>query len=122
MVKKKNKLTECSGMEWQTFLALTEELKRDKEYKFSLLFGIGCYAGLRIGDILSLKWQDIINAEEIIMQEKKTSKVRRITLNPALRELITYVHDKLNAHETIMGEHSYIFVNRWGNKLSLQYT
>ena len=122
MVKKKNKLTETSGMDWLTFLALTEELKRDKEYKFALLFGIGCYCGLRIGDILSLKWQDILDVEEITIQEKKTSKVRSVTLNPALRELIVYVHNKLKAHESIDGETSHIFVNRWGNKLTLQYT
>lgn len=122
MVKKKNKFTECSGMEWQAFLALVEEMKRDKEYVFALMIAIGCYCGLRIGDILSLKWQDLLNAEEIVIQEKKTSKIRNVTLNPALRELIQYVYIKLKDREEIDAEDSFIFTNRWGDKLSLQYT
>ena len=122
MKKKKIKLTECSGMEWKEFLALVEELKRDKEYLFSLLICIGCYCGLRIGDILSLCWSDILDKEELVVKEKKNGKSRNITLNPALVELITYVHQKLSAHEKITDANTNIFLNRWNQKLSLQYT
>ena len=120
-IKRKIK-TETSGMEWISFLALVEELKRDREYKFSLLIAVGCYCGLRISDILSLKWIDLVGKEEMIIQEKKTGKLRNISINPALRELIIYVYNKMNALEVIRGEGDFIFSNRWGSKLSIQYT
>ena len=122
MKKKKIKLTECSGMEWKEFLALVEELKRDKEYLFSLLICIGCYCGLRIGDILSLCWSDILDKEELVVKEKKTGKSRNITLNPALVELINYVYQKLSAQEKITDANTNIFLNRWNHQVSLQYT
>lgn len=122
MKKGKSKLTECSGMEWKEFLALVEELKRDKEYLFALLISIGCFCGLRISDILSLQWDEILEKEEFIIKEKKTAKSRNITLNPAVCELISYVHAKLVSHEKINEEATLIFVNRWNQKLSLQYT
>lgn len=120
--KGKAKLTECSGMEWKEFLALIEELKRDKEYLFALLICIGCYCGLRIGDILSLHWNTLLEKQELTIQEKKTGKHRNITINPALQELIAYVYQKLSAHEKISDATTNIFLNRWNNKLSLQYT
>ncbi|HKC69143.1 MAG TPA: tyrosine-type recombinase/integrase [Bacteroidia bacterium] len=121
MVKKKNKMTECSGMEWKDFLSLVEELKRDKEYLFSLLIALGCYCGLRISDILSITWEDLIEAETLLIQEKKTAKVRNVTLNPALCELIMYVYSKLKNYEKINADTDFVFINRQGSKLTLQY-
>jgi len=63
---------------------LVRKLANDKNYKMSLLVGIGSFWGLRISDILKLKWEDILDKDEFTITEKKTSKKRTIRINPQL--------------------------------------
>lgn len=55
-----------------------------------LLFALGFYTGLRISDILKLRWQDVENPILEIV-EQKTGKVRRIDLNKKLQVIIQQV-------------------------------
>ena len=43
-------------MDWDDFKSLISKLERDKEYKFCLLFSIGVFTGLRISDLLQLRF------------------------------------------------------------------
>jgi len=70
--------------------------KREQHVKFLLLIAIGSYAGLRIGDILNLKWSDILQKESLEIVEEKRKKKRAITLNPNLIKIINKCYMLIN--------------------------
>jgi len=86
----RKKQTATSGMDWNTMIGLTLRLKQDKLYRDYLLITVGCYFGLRIGDLLSIKWVDVIGKEELVLTEQKTKKIRRITINPGKKHIRQY--------------------------------
>ena len=63
------------------------------EPKYALIFKFGINTGLRISDIIPVKVSDIFNEswqfkEYLILNEKKTSKEKKIKLNETLRKCI----------------------------------
>lgn len=120
MNKVKNKQTTTSGMEWNTMLGLAQRLKEDCETRDYLLIIIGSYFGLRISDLLSLRWMDIIDKTEVVLIEQKTKKQRRITIHPKVSQALNYSSSELRSGGKFDSE-EYIFVNRWGRKLSVSY-
>lgn len=115
MSLKKSK-TECGPMEWEHFLLLIDGLKKDSKYKFLLLVTIGCYCGLRLSDILLLRWQHVLLQDSFELLERKTGKHRLITINDSLKEIIAFCQQHLNPNPEC-----YIFQNRNGLPLSKQY-
>ena len=55
--------TTADFIEWDKLLNLILKLERDGDFKFALLLAIGSYTGLRISDILSLRWSDILDTD-----------------------------------------------------------
>lgn len=102
--------TKADFIEWETAQLLVQKLERDGDWKFALLFSIGTYTGLRIADILSLTWNDLLNRESMQITEQKTKKGRKITINPQLQEIINRIY---NNHSGIKPD-ELIFLNRWG--------
>ena len=51
-------------LQWSEAMNLIRKLARDSNYKMSLLIALGCFTGLRISDILALRWNQILDAEE----------------------------------------------------------
>jgi integrase len=119
-MKKKIRRTECSGMEWNEFNLLINNLKQDKEFKFLLFISIGVYCGLRCSDILRLRWFDVIGKSEVMIVEKKTGKTRSISLNANLLEIINLCHENIQTKGR-NGSLAYIFSNRIGMPFSIQY-
>lgn len=115
MSLKKSK-TECGPIEWEHLLLLIDGLKKDSEFKILLFVAIGCYCGLRLSDILLIRWQDILYQDSFELLEKKTGKHRLITINLSLREIILYCNQHINPNPEC-----YIFQNRKGLPLSKQY-
>lgn len=115
----KGQLTKASFLEWDTMLILLQKLERDAEYKFELLIAIGCYTGLRIGDLLKLRWCDVYGETDILeVKEGKTKKTRKIKLNPSLVEIITRLHQKMN----IADDSELLFANKTKAKaINVQY-
>ena len=71
--------TTTSGyLEWDVFLSLISKMENKKEYKFTLLISIGVYTGLRISDLLQLKYSDILHNSILTINERKTKKIRKI--------------------------------------------
>ena len=64
--------TTADYLEWEIAMNLIRKLAKDENYKMSLLIAIGCFTGLRISDILSLRWNQILNVDELTIIEKKT--------------------------------------------------
>jgi integrase len=111
-MSRKGSNTTTGYLEWDTFVSLITRLENKGEYKFCLLISTGVFTGLRISDLLTLKYKDLINKDILTITEKKTKKVRSIKLNPDLSALVQRIYKKLN----LSNSNPYIFLNRFGNK------
>lgn len=107
--------TTTSGMDWNSMIGLTDRLKRDGHHRDYLLITMGSYFGLRISDLLSIKWKDVFEKDELIIVESKTRKSRKITINDKVKEAIRHC-----SSESI-DQNQFIFANRWGGVLSVSY-
>ena len=63
--------TTADYLQWSEAMNLIRKLARDNNYKMSLLIALG-FTGLRISDILALRWNQILDAEEFTIIEIKT--------------------------------------------------
>lgn len=52
------------------------------------IFILGINTNLRASDILNIKVKQVRGADELVLKEKKTGKVRRITINKAIIEAV----------------------------------
>lgn len=91
----KHSTTTADYLEWDTAISLIHKLEMDGDYKTSLLIAIGIFTGLRISDILSLRWQQILNVDEFTIEEKKTGKMRSIRLNKQLQAHIKDCYENI---------------------------
>ena len=73
--------TTADYLQWSEAMNLIRKLAKDGNYKISLLVALGCFTGLRISDILALRWKQILNAEEFTVIEIKTGKQRTVRIN-----------------------------------------
>ena len=104
--------TTTGAIEWDDFKSLIAKLERDRNYKYCLLISIGAFTGLRISDLLGLRYCDFAEESILTITEKKTKKVRRIKLNEDLLDLINRIKTK----QSIKDDSQFIFVNRYGTK------
>jgi integrase len=104
--------TTTTSMEWDQFKSLISKLERDGEYKFCLLIVIGVFTGLRISDLLKLKFSQFSGTDFLYVTETKTKKERRIKINSDLKDIIERVKPKMN----IVDDENFIFLNRYGTK------
>ena len=88
--------TTADYLEWSEAMNLIRRLTRDKNYKISLLIAIGCFTGLRISDILTLRWKQILGVSEFTITERKTAKQRTIRLNKELQLHIKDCYEHIN--------------------------
>jgi len=104
--------TTTTSMDWDDFRSLIGKLERDCEYKFCLLITIGVFTGLRISDLLKLRFNQFENTDILTIEEQKTKKTRRIKINPDLRQIVERVRGKMGIRDNTQ----FIFVNKYGNK------
>lgn len=104
--------TTTTSMDWDDFKSLISKLERDKEYKFCLLISVGVFTGLRISDLLKLRFNQFSDTEILTIQEQKTKKTRRIKINPDLKEIVERVKGKMNVKDS----NQFIFLNKYGTK------
>ncbi|WP_297511715.1 tyrosine-type recombinase/integrase [Flavobacterium sp.] len=104
--------TTTSFIEWNDFISLITRLENDKEYKFCLLISIGVFTGVRISDLLTLKFSHILNEDVFLLTEKKTKKDRSIKVNSTLKEIVQRIYNKSD----ISNQDELIFLNKYGTK------
>lgn len=104
--------TTTGAIPWEDFKSLIAKLERDENFKYCLLISIGVFTGLRIGDILKLRYTDFSGGDILVIVEQKTKKTRRIKLNKDLLEIISRIKRK----QLIDDESQFIFINRYGIK------
>ena len=107
-----NQKTTTTSMEWDQFKSLISKLERDGEYKFCLLISVGVFTGLRVSDLLQLKFNQFIGTDFLNIIEKKTKKDRRIKINSDLKDIVERIKLKMN----VADDDQFIFVNKYGTK------
>lgn len=108
--------TTADHLEWNQAMNLIRNLYNDENYKMSLLIAIGTFWGIRISDILSLKWEQVYDLDEFDLIEKKTKKKREIKINVQLKRHILDCHEKINPRSI----NEYIFTSQKGSVFSIQ--
>lgn len=99
-IREKNKIEEIKNI-----------LLKDN-YRNYLIFVLGINTGLRIGNMLDLKVEDVRNKNHIILNEKKSGKSKKFFINSVLRnELDRYILD--------MADYEYLFQSRNGSNQPL---
>jgi integrase len=109
-------ITTADHLEWNQAMNLIRNLYNDENYRISLLIAIGTFWGIRISDILSLKWEQVYNLDEFDLIEKKTKKKREIKINAQLKQHILECHEKINPRNN----DEYIFISQKGTVYSIQ--
>jgi integrase len=108
----KGQHTTTTSMDWDQFKSLISKLERDSEYKYCLLIACGVFTGLRISDLLQLRFSQFENTDILTIQEQKTKKTRRIKINSDLKTIVERIKGRMELTAT----DQYIFLNRYGTK------
>ena len=104
--------TTTTSMDWDDFRSLISKLERDSEFKFCLLISVGVFTGLRISDLLKLRFNQFENTDILTIQEQKTKKTRKIKINTDLKAIVERIRGKMGVADSSQ----FIFVNRYGTK------
>lgn len=108
--------TTSDYIEWDTCMNLIHRLYADKNYRMSLFIGCGAFFGLRVSDLLTLTWKQLIGKDSFVIWEKKTGKRREIRINKGFQSHIKDCYDALGISD--VNEHC--FLNRYGGVISVQ--
>lgn len=108
--------TTADYLEWDSNILLISKLFQDQNYKFSLLIALGSFFGVRISDLLNLKWCDILNTDILTIIEMKTKKQRTIKINDQLKKHIESCYKEIKP----LSPNDYIFTSQKGGVYSVQ--
>lgn len=72
-------------MDWNEAMTLINHMAEDGRHRDALLIAAGCYLGLRISDLLQLRWSNLLT-DELIINEVKTGKRRTLRVAPSLQK------------------------------------
>jgi integrase len=108
--------TTSDFLEWNQSMNLIRNLYNDENFKMSLLVSFGSFWGLRISDILALKWKQVYDLDEFELVEKKTKKSRTIKINEQLKRHIHDCYQKIRPRTL----DEFIFTSQKGSVYSIQ--
>jgi site-specific recombinase XerD len=93
---------------------LIRYFKRLGNHQMELLIEFSTKTLLRYSDLSRVKWEDVLDRETLVLNEKKTNKRREITLGRSIRERIEMVHNQLGKpnNEEYIFNYSLQYVNR----------
>lgn len=115
-MSQKHTFTTADYITWDTATNLVRKLYRNGDYRMSLLVGCGIFFGLRVSDLLSLSWSQILGGDEFVLYEKKTDKRRVIRINGGFKAHIADCYKALEIKDI----NEPCFLNRYGDVISLQ--
>lgn len=114
-MSKKGVKTETQPIDWDDAMMLLERLRDKEEDNTRLMLASGFYFGLRISDILGLRWKDIMH-DSFTIKELKNQKHRSIKINEGYKVIRDQI---LTSKEIAPLPNSLIFVyNRKGSNQS----
>ena len=95
--------------------AVSDYLINNQRYRDNLLFIAGINFGFRMGDLLSLKIGDLVNAdwrtyrEKVVIEEQKTKKIRTVYPNEAVCQAMGMYLEDLVSNGEKLDRNRYIF-------------
>lgn len=114
----KNQLTTSDHMEYSEYEKLLSGLHKDKNYFWELYARVAFCTACRAGDILNMRWIDILDKDVTTIVEQKTRKARKITFNKSVKAKIHRLWELMDYPNRA----EYVFKNsRTGNKITIQY-
>lgn len=109
--------TTADYIPWEEAIQLIKNLYNGKNYRMSLFVSIGCFWGLRVSDILELKWSTILDVKSFTVREIKTGKSRSISVNEQLRKHIRKCYEQMRPKSV----DSPVIANRLGEAITTRY-
>ena len=115
---KKRRSTCAEALEYNDFKRLLKGLRRDGLYKWELYCAASFCTALRVSDVRSMTWGDLLSQNDIVKLEKKTSKMRNIHLGASFRHLLDELYELSGSPEL----DTYIIPNdRTGKPMTTQH-
>lgn len=109
-------ISKSEHIEWKYIPLTIQKLELNNHYKIALIVAFGCFFGLRLKNILTIKWKDVLNKSSFDIKDK--NKVRTIYIINDISNLIRRIYYKMDAPD--LGQP--IFLNNSGKQvLSSQY-
>lgn len=81
---------------WDEYLRGLRYLKEENDHVVYLFALLGGFWGLRASELLALRWEDILDKDQIIIYASKGGKRREIKIVPDVRKAITEIHRNIN--------------------------
>lgn len=103
-------------LSWNQASSLVSSLEREQKFRVSLLVFVSLHTGMRINDILRLRWCDIINVPALSFTELRTSKTRTILLTHEMEEYFLASYNRINKPALT----EYCFLSQKKNVYSVQ--
>lgn len=118
MTRIKGQLTTSDYLPIEEFNRLCDCLRKDKQYVWELYCRVAFCTALRISDLLTLRWTDILYKDELIITEHKTGKTRNIPLNKSVGIKLTELYEIMGKPEKNM---PLIYNYRWKRTYSKEH-
>jgi len=102
--------TTADFLPWSEAVSLIHKLERDGNHNMCLMTAFGCFWGLRAGEILSLRWHDILDKDAFEIEIEKSGnrkRKRRIDIIPDIRQLIARIYTRM----LIKNKNDLVFLN-----------
>lgn len=112
----KGTITTADYLDFEEYKRLLMCLEHDKRYRDVLYCILSFCLGLRIGDVLNLKWEDVLERANTVVTEKKTGKTKKIPININTAKKIADIYNKLKRPDVS----GYIFKNKDDTPLTRQ--
>lgn len=91
----KNSHTTADYIPWDNATNVVRRLYKDGDYRMSLFIACGIVTGLRVTDLRSLRWSNLMGDDTITIIEHKTQKRRVIKLNHDFQQHVKDCYQKL---------------------------
>lgn len=109
-ITKKSRVTEA--LDYKDFMELLIKLEEDERWQEWATYSMCYYLALRISDVLRIRWENILEPEHLILNEKKTDNRRAIKINADLRDILKTAHQGMNKPPI----NTLLLSHRWRNK------
>ena len=113
----KGSITTADFLPFSEYRRLLHCLEQDNQHFWALYCTLSFCLGLRVSDVLQLTWERVLDRTSLIVEEKKTKKVKSIPIAVGAQERIKDVYKALGYPD----KSEYIFCNRFGKMMSRQY-
>lgn len=87
---------------------LIDGLHEDKLYNWEAYVRLSFVTALRVGDVLSLTWDDVLDKKILNFVEQKTRKVRKIPFNKTVQDKISELYELCGRPDV----NEYIMINK----------